>query len=418
MSHAHHQETSAAGLPLPSNWLAAIIFIWSGQAVSMITSYAAGYALVWYVTESTGSALMLAAMNVLAFLPIGLISPFGGVVADRVNRKAIMIVADLSIGIVSLVCGLVVMAGDASLMLVGIICVLRSTGQSFHSPAMMASMPLLVPERHLLRVNTLDQALASVAAIGAPAFGIFIYTVLGLEWALILDFAGALVAVLGLSCAKIPTIRDEGAVKESVLANLRDGLRAIGARRGLALVVVGVGLVSLAYAPLSAIFPLMTYSHFGGDGYGASIVEAAFGIGMLVGSIVLMAMKNVRRFALMISVVCVAVGIVTAACGFLPPDAFPTFVALACVMAFFCAWYNSPLVTLVQRNVPDDKTGRAMGLLTAMMGLAAPIGVALGGLLAEGIGIAPFFVVDGIVCLALGVLIYLPKSVRALDSDA
>lgn len=64
---------SAAGLSLPKNWLAIIAFIWAGQAASMITSYAAGYAVVWYVTESTGSALMLAAMNIAVMLPVGLI---------------------------------------------------------------------------------------------------------------------------------------------------------------------------------------------------------------------------------------------------------------------------------------------------------------------------------------------------------
>ena len=68
-----HDATSlsAAGLPLPKNWLAIIAFIWAGQAASMITSYAAGYAVVWYVTESTGSALMLAAMNIAVMLPVG-----------------------------------------------------------------------------------------------------------------------------------------------------------------------------------------------------------------------------------------------------------------------------------------------------------------------------------------------------------
>ena len=105
-------ELSAAGQPLPANWLAAITFIWAGQAASMVTSYAAGYAMVWYVTETTGSALMLAAMTICAMLPIGLVSPFGGVLADRVNRKAIMIVADMSIGVVSLVCGFIILAGD------------------------------------------------------------------------------------------------------------------------------------------------------------------------------------------------------------------------------------------------------------------------------------------------------------------
>ncbi len=72
-------------------------------------------------------------------------------------------------------------------------------------------------------------------------------------------------------------------------------------------------------------------------------------------------------------------------------------------------------MTLIQRNVAEDKLGRAIGLFTAASGIAAPVGVALGGVLAEAIGVAPFFIVDGIACLALGAVIYLPKSIRALD---
>lgn len=72
-------------------------------------------------------------------------------------------------------------------------------------------------------------------------------------------------------------------------------------------------------------------------------------------------------------------------------------------------------MTLIQRHVPDEKMGRAMGLLTAMMGIATPVGVVLGGILAEAVGIAPFFVMDGLACLALGLVAYLPPSIRKLD---
>ena len=73
---------SAAGQPLPKRWFAIICTIWAGQAVSMVTSYAAGYAAVWYVTETTGSALALAVASICAYLPQGLLSPFGGVLAE------------------------------------------------------------------------------------------------------------------------------------------------------------------------------------------------------------------------------------------------------------------------------------------------------------------------------------------------
>ncbi len=408
-------ELSAAGNPLPAGWLAAIVAIWAGQAASMVTSYAAGYAMVWYITETTGSALMLAAMTICAMLPIGLVSPFGGVLADRVNRKVIMIVADMSIGVVSLVCGFIILAGDVSFALIAVIAVLRAVGQAFHGPAMMAAMPLLVPERHLLRVNTLDQALASVAGIGAPAFGIFLYTTLGFSSVMFLDFAGACLAVAGLALAKVPTIRDREAAHESVLTNLRDGVRAVGASRGLALLMGAVTVGMFIFGPLSAVFPLMTYQHFGGDGYAASLTEAAFGVGMLVGSGMLMAMSKTDRLARLIAIAAAVVGASTAACGVLAPDMFWAFVALVVVMAMACAWFNGPMMTLIQRTVPEEKLGRAIGLFTAATGIATPVGVAVGGALAEAMGVAPFFVVDGLACLALGIAVFFPKSIRKLD---
>lgn len=407
--------TSAAGLPLQKNWLSIIAVIWAGQAVSMITSYAAGYAVVWYVTESTGSALALSIMTICVMLPVGLVSPFGGIVADKHNRKIIMIVADGAIGIVSLVAGFVILAGNVSIALLLVVCLARAVGQAFHSPAMMATMPMLVPDKHLLRINTLDQLLGSIASIGAPAFGIFLYTTLGFSSVMFLDFAGACVAIFGLLLAKVPTVIDPYAARQHVLANLRDGARAVGKTRGLVVLIAVVTVGMMIFSPLSAVFPLMTFDHFGGDGYMASMVEAAFGVGMLVGSGILIAWGGGKRLAGLIAIAAIVVGATTMACGFLPSDAFPAFVAIVAVLAMACAWFNGPTMTLTQRNVPDEKMGRAMGLLNAVLGLASPIGVAIGGVLAEAIGIAPFFVVDGIACLLLGLVAYLPRSVRELD---
>ena len=320
--------TSAVGLPLPKNWLAIISFIWAGQAVSMITSYAAGYAVVWYVTESTGSALVLAVMNICVMLPIGLLSPFGGIVADKHTRKMIRIVADGAIGLISVIAGFIILAGDVSLVLLILVCVARAVGQAFHSPAMMATMPMLVPDKHLLRINTLDQLLASIAGIGAPAFGIFLYTTRGFSSVMFLDFIGALFAIAGLALAKVPTVIDETATQQHVIANLRDGFRAVAASRGLLLLIVMVTIGMMIFGPLSAVFPLMTYEHFSGDGYMASLVEAAFGIGMLVGSGILMAWGGGKRLAGLIAVAAVIVGATTAACGLLPPTGFVAFVVL------------------------------------------------------------------------------------------
>lgn len=430
-------ELSASGRPLSKNWLSIIAIIWAGQAFSMITSYAAGFAAVWYVTETTQSAWMLSLLTICAYLPQGLLSPFGGVLADKFNRRTIMIFADLSVGVISLILGMAILLGQASIGLIMVMVIARSAGQAFHGPAMMAAMPMLVPEKHLMRINTLDQLLMSICSIGAPAFGILLYTMLGFHAVMFLDFGGALIAVGALMLVKIPTVRDASTEGQSVLKNLLDGFRALAAKKGLLILILGMTLGMMSFGPISAFFPLMTATHFSGDGWMASLVEAVFGAGMIVGSGILMVWGGGKRLARLISIAAVVTGILTLACGLLSSDMFVIFVILSGLMAISCSWFNAPMITLIQRNTDEEKMGRAMGFTTALVGVASPIGIALGGVIAEGIviepftlfniafsgftlegtGILPIFVASGLIMIVLGILIFAIKPVRTLDKE-
>lgn len=415
--------TSATGRSLSKRWLAVVAVIWAGQAVSIFTSYAASFAAVWYVTETTGSAILLSIMSICAYVPQGLLSPYGGVLADRHNRKVVLIVADMAVGLVSLALGLIVLAnpGNVPLFAIMVMVIARSTGQAFHGPAMLAAMPMLVPEKHLLRINTLDMMLTSVAGIAAPALGILLYEAVGFHAVMFLDFAGALIACAALLGAKIPSVH-EGAEAAAVqkrhpLTEMREGWDALRANRGLFLLIIIITLGMVSFGPMGSLYPLMTYEHFNGDGFMAAVAEAAFAGGLLVGSLILMVWGGGKKLALLMAVACVSFGVLAAASGLLAPTMFWAFAVLCVFMGAVCAWFNSPTITLVQRNVPEEKMGRALGFVTAIMGLASPLGIAIGGVAAEVIGVAPFFVVDGIVCALVGVALYLPKSVRALDEE-
>ena len=89
--------------PLPKNWLRTVVIIWLGQAASILTAYSSIYAGVWFVTETTDSALMLALASLCSMLPQGLLAPLGGVVADRFNRKYVLIAADAFVGTMALI---------------------------------------------------------------------------------------------------------------------------------------------------------------------------------------------------------------------------------------------------------------------------------------------------------------------------
>ena len=205
-------ETNANGHELPTHWKRTIAIIWTGQAVSILATCAATFAVLWYLTTTADSALMLAAAGVAALLPTALLSPFGGVVADRANKKAVMIAADGSAGAMSLVLAAVVAAGFAEPPLFLLLLAVRSAAQAFHGTSLMALMPELVPERDMVRINTLDQVLSSASAIVGPVLGIALYTAFGFTIVLVADATcAALVACVCLAVAqRFPHAADAG----------------------------------------------------------------------------------------------------------------------------------------------------------------------------------------------------------------
>ena len=406
---------AVGGRRLPRRWLAAVVAVWTGFAFTSFATMAANYAAVWYVTETTGSPLALAIVYVCAFLPVGLLAPLGGVVADRFNRKRVIILCDLFIAAMALVVGAVIAIGHVSFPLVLVMATACGVAQAFRTPSFNAAMPLLVPEKHLLRVNALDNLLSSISMICAPALGIFLYTTIGFQAVMFLDAAGALLSVLAMLTAAVPTIVAHDVANQSAFANVKSGWRELSATKGLPVVVLCVVLGMMAYGPLDSILPLMVSSHFNGNGYMASLVTAVFGIGMLAGSAALMVRGGSTWLARIIAVTAIVVGAATTVAGLLPTSMFVAFVVAIGVMAVACAGFNGPLMTLMQKNVSEEKLGRVMGLLSAFMGLGIPLGTALGGAVAQGIGVTSFFVVDGVVILGLGALLVFLPSVRALD---
>lgn len=400
----------------------------------MFTSYAASFAAIWYVTESTGSALALSFLSICAYLPQGLLSPFGGVLTDRLNRKYLIILADSICGLASFALGLIILFGQVSFAAIVVMVIIRSAAQAFHYPALMALMPMLVPEKHLLRINTLDQLLLSVSGMAAPVLGIFFYTVVGFHSVMFLDFTGALIACAGMLLAKVPstkcaslssntqssdnTSNESTSDKHHVLADLKEGWVTLKRVRGLFVLIILITLGMVCFSPMSSLYPLMTFDYFQGDGYMASIAEATFAAGLLIGSSILMVWGGGKKLTRLIAIACISFGLLCSVSGLISPNMFWIFAILCAGMGLVSAWFNGPMMTLIQRNTTEETMGRVIGLVNTGIALAGPVGIAAGGIFAEFMGVAPFFVVDGILCAFIGILIAAFKSIRKLDSNS
>lgn len=410
-------ETNAAGNPLPRNWISVIAIIWCGQALSIFATVAASFAAMWYITETTSSAIRLSLASMAALLPVALLSPFGGVAADRYNRKHVIILADGSAGIFSLVLALVIMSGHLSVPLMLLLLAVRTGGQAFHGPAMSALMPHLVPERHLIRINSMDQTITSLSTIIGPALGILLYTFIGLQGAMLLDAACAALACCCLGAVRITLNSPHASEQKSVLQEMKEGCRFILRDKGLRNLMLLVMFTMLLFMPVSSLDPLMTYEHFKGDGFQASLVEAVFGIGLLIGSAAILIWGGGSRRVPLIIVSGVVLGLSLAACGFLQSDQFPLFAVLVGISAAAIGCYNAPIMPILQKRTPDEKFGRVMGIFLAGSSLAAPIGLSFSGFIAEAIGITTWFIVCGTLVALCCALAWFSKNIRALDTN-
>lgn len=398
------------------NWKRSFFIIWAGQAVSLITSAVLQMAIIWYLTDTTGSALVLSMATMVGFLPQAILGTMIGVLVDRWNRKLVMIGADLVIAVAGAILAGVALMVELPIWVVMVVLFIRSIGTAFHSPALNAVTPLLVPENQLTKCAGYSQSVQSVSYILSPAIAAFLYAVWDLNAVIALDVLGALVACVTVSFVAIPKqeVKSE-MVQSSVIEEAKAGYIILKEKEGLfALLWIGA-LYCFVYMPVSALFPLMSMSYFGGTTTHASIVEIMFAVGMLVGGLLLSIWGGFKKRTISIISSFVAMGTALTMSGLLPTSGFLIFVICSSVMGLSAPFYNGVQMALFQEKIQPEYLGRVFGLLGSIMSLAMPLGLIVSGIFADQIGINHWFAFSGICILALALLSSVLPSMKKLD---
>ncbi|HWR22259.1 MAG TPA: MFS transporter [Feifaniaceae bacterium] len=396
-----------------THWKRTFFTILGGQAVSLVTSAIVQMALIFYLTEKTDSALILSLASMAGFLPYALLGPFIGVWVDRYDRKRIMIGADLLIALCGAGLAAFAYAADPPVWLVLTVLALRSAGTAFHSPALNAVTPLLVPEDQLTRCAGYSQALQSISYIVSPAVAAMLYTAWSLTALMALDVAGALIACATVARVTIPKLKAE---RQSArfFAELKEGFKALSKERGLfALLLVGT-IYMLVYMPINALYPLMSMRYFSGTPAHVSATEIAYAAGMLLGSLALGAL-HVKRRVNWISASIALMGAALIASGLLPPTGFIAFVLCCAVMGLSVPFYSGIQTALFQERIPPEYLGRVFSLTGSVMSLAMPLGLMLSGAFADSVGLTRWFFFSGAAVVLTALLCAAIPAIRGLD---
>ncbi|MFA5532695.1 MAG: macrolide efflux MFS transporter Mef(A) [Candidatus Shapirobacteria bacterium] len=398
------------------NWKQKFFAIYAGQAVSLITSAILQMAIIFYITEKTGSAMVLSIASLIGFLPYAVLGPAIGVLVDRYNRKTIMIIADLIIAIAGAVLAFIALYMEISIWMIMVVLFIRSVGTAFHSPALSAVTPLLVPEDQLTKCAGYSQSLQSISYIISPAAAAFLYSIWELNAIIAIDVFGAIVAIIALALIEIPKLDvEKQELSLSFIKEMKDGFYILKENKGLfALLLIGT-LYMLVYMPINALYPLISMEHFKGTPVHVSITEIAYASGMLIGGMLLGLFGSYKKRIILITASIFMMGASLTISGLLPPSGFVVFALCCAIMGLSVPFYSGVQTALFQERIKPEYLGRVFSLTGSIMSLAMPVGLILSGLFADRIGVSNWFLISGILIIGIAITCPFISVIRSLD---
>jgi MFS family permease len=389
--------------------------LWTGLAVSLAGSGLWLVALAWQVIELGGGPAQLSLVTALYSVGLLAFVLLGGVAADRMPQRLVMLAADLVRAAVLLVLGLLSLTGALEIWHLAVGGLVIGAGEALFIPSYTALLPHLLPEDELLAANGLEGTLRPLAQQAAgPAVGGVAVAALSPGVAIL---AGGLTYLVSAGCLVAMDVRPaKGASAPgvaSVFADLREGFRYVRRTSWLwASLLFALVLVLFIIGPLEVLLPFAVRDNLGGDAGDYGLALAAFGVGGAVGALAISSGRLPRRY--------LTVMILMWGLGSLPF----AFVGLARALWVVCfalfavgATYSAAMViwgTLLQRRVPEDLRGRVSSLDFFVSLALMPVSMAIAGPAGAAFGLTAVFLVAGIVPGFLAVMaIVVPR----LDRD-
>ncbi len=383
-------------------WKHRFAVIWSGQTVSILSSAVVGFSIIFWMSLKTGSAEVLALAAIAGMLPQSLLGPLVG----------IYVAADSAIALCTLALAVLFWLDVAKMWQIYLLLACRSAGSAFHTPAMQASMPLLVPREALTRVAGMNQISGALSNIVGAACGALLLNLTSIGNILLLDVAGAVVACTSLGFVQIPN-PEKSTLSKDLWREFREGFAAIRAVPGLAWLFVLIILAIFCLMPVNIMFPLMTLQHFGKGAYEMSLIEIVWGGGALLGGAIMSARRWRTNRIVLINTMYLIIGLSLALSGLLSPGAFLFFVIFDCIEGVCGGIFNASFVSLVQSRIDAGVLGRVMSLYYSFGLLPSAIGLLGAGFLTRTVGLQGVFILSGsIICLLAVAGFCLPKLMR------
>ena len=291
---------------------------------------------------------------------------------------------------------------------------------------MRASTSLMAPKEQLARVGGMNETLMGLVNVVSPPLGALLLEVLDMQGALAIDVVTAVLAIAPLLFIHVPQPQNETSLQannlpdklRAVIRDTAEGFRYLWNWRGLFFLLVVISLVRFFIAPPMSMLPLMVKQYFDGGALQLAWINSAHGFGFVLGGIILSLWGGFRRRTVTSLVGLFSVGLGTILFGAVPATAFGLAIGIMFLRTMMVPLLRGPIIAIFQTLTPPEMQGRLFAVLMSVTGMMAPLGLAIGGPLADAFGVRWLFIIGGCGMVLMAFVWILTPTVLYLEDHA
>lgn len=376
------------------------LMIWSGELISSIGSGMTAFALSVYVYQTTGSVTYVSLITLLAYLPTVLLSPLGGVLADRYDRRLLMIIGDLFSGLGLAYVLWNIQTGSDSMLPICIGVTFNAVFVALLEPSFRATITELLTEEEYARASGMVQIAGNAKFLISPALAGILIAVADIRLILLIDIGTFLITVTTVAIVRKSVGKAVKTERQSIGREMRLGFAEINKSKGIRILIILMSFVCFFVGILQTLTSPMVLAVSNAETVG--IMESLCAVGMLLGSVFIGILGIKKNFSTVLCVAGILSGIFIALTGVNKS----IFVTGAGIFLFFLAlpFMNTSADVLIRKNIPNELQGRVWGIISLLSQTGTVLAYALSGVLADYV-FEPLLSDNGVLSDSIGALI-------------
>jgi MFS family permease len=363
----------------------------AGQLISLIGTWMQNVAQAWLVYRLTGSPVLLGAAGFSAQIPVFLLAPVGGVVADRYNRHRLVIATQTASLLLAFVLAALTLSGTVRVWHIFVLSALLGVVNAFDIPARQSFIVSLVAKPDLINAIALNSSMFNASRILGPAIAGILVAGIGEGWCFFANGASYIAVIIGLLMMHVPR-HQLVAQPDSPLSRMAEGFRFVIQRPPIHALLMLLGVVSFTGMPYAVLMPVFAHRILHGDARALGWLMGSTGIGALAGALTLASRRDLKGLGRWVAFA--AMGFGAGLIAFSLSRTFWLSAAILALCGFAMMIQMGSSNTLIQSMSPDRLRGRVMSVYSMMFMGMAPFGALLAGAVADRLG-APLTVAGG-----------------------